>query len=88
MPAPTAPMFYLYHFNFSCDDQILPLFVTVAMLSRYQFPVNCSSRNVEANFAQKVHYRYFCHIQAWNLYSYLNETACLYKVEEMVQFSK
>lgn len=29
-----------------------------------------------------------CHFQAWNLYSYLNETACLLKVEEMVQFSK
>ena len=29
-----------------------------------------------------------CHFQAWNLNSYLNETACLLKVEEMVQFSK
>ena len=37
------------------------LFVTVAMLSRYQSPVNCRSRNTEDNLSHKVNYRYYCH---------------------------
>ena len=46
---------------------------TVAMLSRYQSPVNCRKRNVKENFTHKVNYRYYCHFQAWNLYSSLKE---------------
>jgi len=37
------------------------VFVTVAMLSLYQSPVNCRNRNAEGNFTQKVNYRYGCH---------------------------
>ena len=37
------------------------LFMTVAMLSCYQYPVNCRSRNIEGNFMQKVNYCYYCH---------------------------
>ena len=33
--------------------KIFILFVTVVMLSRYQPPVNCSSRNAEGNFTHK-----------------------------------
>jgi len=33
----------------------------VAMLSLFQFPVNCRSINVEGNFRHKVNYRYSCH---------------------------
>jgi len=43
------------------------LFVTVAMLSRYQSPVDCRS----TNFTQKVNYRYYYHFQAWNVCSHL-----------------
>jgi hypothetical protein len=35
------------------------LFVTVAMLSRYQSPVDCRS----TNFTQKVNYHYYCHFR-------------------------
>jgi len=38
------------------------LFVTVAMLSRYQSHVDCRG----TNFTQKVNYRYSYHFQAWN----------------------
>jgi len=42
------------------------------MLSRYQYPINCRSRNEEGHFWHKLHYRY-CHFQAWNLCSYLKD---------------
>ena len=50
----------------SFDAQNLLLFVTVAMLSRYQSPVNCRSRKVGCNLTHKVNYRYCCHWQGWN----------------------
>jgi hypothetical protein len=37
------------------------LFVTVAMLSHYQPPVSCRSRNIEENIMHKVNYHYDCH---------------------------
>jgi len=37
------------------------LFMNVAMLSGYQYPVNCRSRNIEGNFMQKVNYCYYHH---------------------------
>jgi len=43
------------------------------MLSRYQYPVNCRSRNEKGNFWHKVGYRYYCHFQGWNLCSYLKD---------------
>jgi hypothetical protein len=48
--------------NFSFKTFLL--FVTVAMSSRYQSPVNCRSRNVDSSFAHKVNYLYYCHFQA------------------------
>jgi len=32
------------------------LYMTVAMFSRYQSPINCRSRNIEGNFMYKVNY--------------------------------
>jgi hypothetical protein len=49
-----------YQFSLSFNVQNL-LFVTVAILSHYQSPVNCSSRNLEGNFTHKVNYHYHCH---------------------------
>ena len=46
------------------------LFVTVAISSRYQSPVNCS-RNVEGKFMHTVIYMTIVVFQAWNLCSYL-----------------
>ena len=40
------------------------LFVTVAMLSLYQSPVNCKSIIVERNFTHKINYRYYFHFQS------------------------
>ena len=40
------------------------------MLSCYQSPVNCRSRNVEDNFTYKVNYNYYCHFQGLDLCSY------------------
>jgi len=37
------------------------LFVTVALLSRYQSAVNCTGTNMEGKFRHKVNYRYCCH---------------------------
>jgi len=37
------------------------LFVTIAMLSHYQSPVNCRSINIKGNFRHKVKYHYYCH---------------------------
>jgi len=43
-------IFYLwYHLNFSFDAQNLYLFMIAAMLSHYQSPVRCRSRNVEGS---------------------------------------
>ena len=63
---------FLYHFNFSLDTQILPyFFVTVDMLSHYQFLANCRSRNVHGNFILKVNYLAIVIFQALNLCGYL-----------------
>jgi len=35
--------------------------MTVAMLSHYQPPVNCRSRNVEGRFMHKVNCHYYFH---------------------------
>jgi len=37
------------------------LFLTVAMPSCHQPPLNCRSRHVEDNFTHHVNYRYYCH---------------------------
>ena len=36
------------------------IFVTVAMLSRCQSPVNCRNRNAQDNCKQNANYRYYC----------------------------
>jgi len=56
-----STFYLLYHCNFSFDTQNPPLFMTLSLSLRYQFPVNCSSRNAEGNFTHKVNCRYYCH---------------------------
>jgi hypothetical protein len=40
--------------------QTFLLFMNVAMLSCYQSPIHCRSRNIEGNFTHKVNYHYYC----------------------------
>jgi hypothetical protein len=52
-----------FPFSICCSPSTLRtfLFVTVAMLSLFQSPVNCRIGNAEGNVTHKVKYRYYCH---------------------------
>jgi len=66
-------------------------FVILAMLSCYQYPVNCSNRKVENNFKRKMIYRYYSHFQGleFNLFIYAMECEiCLLKDDEVIKLSK
>ena len=61
-----AIFYLLYVFNLSFDAQNFFLEEqgwgeAVAILSRYQSPVDWRSRNVEGNLMHKVNYHYCCH---------------------------
>jgi len=43
--------------------------MSVTLLSLYQSPVNCWSRNVKDNFTQKVNYCYYCHFVGVVIYT-------------------
>ena len=63
---PTHVTFLFSHFLFfhiSCTSvlQTFLLFVTVAVLLRYQYPANCRRSNVEDIFTYTVYYRYCVH---------------------------
>ena len=66
--------------SFCATFKTFLLFQTVAMLSRYQSPLICSSRKVEGNFKHKVNYRYCCLIPG------LEQRAWTVKSEESVEF--
>lgn len=96
-PTPVSFLFFFLFFLFSVSRIVLSfptilktilLSVTVAMLSCYKFPVNCRSRTVEGTSSHRVKYRYCCLFQAWNFCSYLKETSCILKDEEMGEFSE
>jgi len=46
--------------TFPSTLKTLPIFVTVAMLSRCQSPAKCRIRNIDDSCRQKVNYRYYC----------------------------
>jgi len=52
---------FVISLNFSFEFKTFLLFMTVAMLSHYQSPVNCRSRNVEGRFMHKVNCHYYFH---------------------------
>jgi len=62
-PPPPHPPFIMCHITLVCPSTLKTflLFVTVAMLSRYQSAVNCSSRSAEEIFKHKVNYSYCFH---------------------------
>jgi hypothetical protein len=49
------------------------LFMTVAILSHYQSPVNCRRRNMKGNFTHRGITVTIVNFQVWNLYNYLKE---------------
>jgi len=59
------------------------------MLSHYQSPVNCRSRNLDENMMHKVNYHYYCHSPGLE-FMYQPESIGSYplKDKEMVEFSK
>jgi hypothetical protein len=90
------PSAFFFPFSICCVTCTFPLmlktfllFMTVAMLSHYQSPVNCRGRNVEENIMHKVNYHYYCHFPGLE-FMYLPESigACPLKDKEMVEFSK
>jgi hypothetical protein len=52
---------YLITLTFPTTLKTCRLFVTVAMLSHYQSPVNSRGRKVKGNCTHKVNYRYYFH---------------------------
>ena len=88
LPPPKFSVF-LITLTFPSTLKTFLLFVSVATLSRCPFTVNCSSRNVESHCTFKVNWHYQCHLQAWNLCSYMKSfRACPVKDRKMLEFPK
>jgi len=59
-----SPFFFpfsVFHITSTSVLKTFLLFMTVAVLSLYQYPVNCMSSNVEDIFTYTVNYRYYVH---------------------------